>query len=352
MARLPAGDPAPARRRAARRGAGRGRDAAVRVLRARAVLRDALRLLRLQHLHRARSWGRARRGGYVGTAHRRARARGAGARRRAPPVDTVFFGGGTPTLLPAGRPRRRILRRDRRALRARARRRGDHRGQPRVGRPGVRSRALREAGFTRISLGMQSAPRRTCWRCSTARTRPAAPSQAVARGPRGRLRPRQPRPDLRHAGRDRRPTGAPRSTPRSRAGPDHVSRLRADRRGRHAAGPQDAPRRAAGARTTTCSPTATAGRRARARRGRARLVRGARTGPRGDGRPVPAQLGSTGPAATGGASGRARTATSAACGGGTCKHPARVRASGSPRGELPAAARELPGDAERRAWSA
>ena len=74
----------------------------------------------------------------------------------APPVDTVFFGGGTPTLLPPD-DLARILDGDRQDVRPGRRRRGHHRGQPRVGRRRRRCGALRAAGFTRISLGMQSA---------------------------------------------------------------------------------------------------------------------------------------------------------------------------------------------------
>ncbi len=47
--------------------------------------------------------------------------------------------------------------RDRRRVRARRRRRGHHRGQPGERGPAERWRELRAAGFTRISLGMQSA---------------------------------------------------------------------------------------------------------------------------------------------------------------------------------------------------
>ena len=51
----------------------------------------------------------------------------------APPATTVFFGGGTPTLLPVGRPRAPARRRPAR-VGARPRRRGHHRGEPRLGR--------------------------------------------------------------------------------------------------------------------------------------------------------------------------------------------------------------------------
>ena len=76
---------------------------AVRGLRPRPVLRRALRLLRLQHLHGAELGGGADLAAYADDGDRRARPRGAGARRRrAAGARRVFFGGGTPTLLPAG----------------------------------------------------------------------------------------------------------------------------------------------------------------------------------------------------------------------------------------------------------
>ena len=64
-----------------------------------------------------------------------------------PPVSTVFFGGGTPSLLPAEH-LGLILDAIRRGIRAGPGRRGDDRGQPGVGRPGL----LRQAG----RAGLQS----------------------------------------------------------------------------------------------------------------------------------------------------------------------------------------------------
>ena len=72
------------------------------VLPARAVLRDPVRVLRLQHLHGGRARGRRRRqASYAEPLSPRS-----GLARRVlggldRPVETVFFGGGTPTLLPA-----------------------------------------------------------------------------------------------------------------------------------------------------------------------------------------------------------------------------------------------------------
>jgi coproporphyrinogen III oxidase-like Fe-S oxidoreductase len=72
-----------------------------------------------------------------------------------PGVDTVFFGGGTPTLLPAG-DLIRILRRidERFGLKPGAEVTTE--ANPESVDPGKLA-ALREAGFTRVSLGMQSA---------------------------------------------------------------------------------------------------------------------------------------------------------------------------------------------------
>ena len=72
-----------------------------------------------------------------------------------PRVDTVFFGGGTPTLLPAA-DLTRILRRidERFGLKPGAEVTTE--ANPESVDP-AKLEALREAGFTRISLGMQSA---------------------------------------------------------------------------------------------------------------------------------------------------------------------------------------------------
>ena len=71
------------------------------------------------------------------------------------PVDTVFVGGGTPSLIGAAR-LGAVLGGDPLDVRAGRRGRGHDRGQPRVDVAGV-LRGAREAGFTRVSLGMQSA---------------------------------------------------------------------------------------------------------------------------------------------------------------------------------------------------
>ena len=97
---------------------------------------------------------------------------------RIPPVSTIFFGGGTPTLLPAEH-LGLVIREIARAVRPRARRRGHHRGQPRDGDAGL----LRASCARRGSTGSRSAcsPRcRACSRYSTVSTARAGPEQAVA----------------------------------------------------------------------------------------------------------------------------------------------------------------------------
>ncbi len=94
-----------------------------------------------------------------------------------PRVDTVFFGGGTPTLLPAG-DLARILRRidERFGLKAGAE--VSTEANPESVDPG-KLEALREAGFTRISLGMQSAVGRVLAILDRAHS-PGRPQQVVA----------------------------------------------------------------------------------------------------------------------------------------------------------------------------
>ena len=194
------GGPRTCRRVAARRHARRG--AAVLGLPARAVLLDPLRLLRLQHLHRRRARsGRAaqlvRRPG-----DRRGPARPSGARRRGP--------AGADGL-------RRRWHAD-----AAARRRpgsaADARRGPSSGWPpdaevtteanpdsvdgAVSAASCGRPGFTRVSFGMQSAAPHVLAVLDRTHT-PGRAVEVVARGAGGRVRARQPRPDLRHAGGDR-----------------------------------------------------------------------------------------------------------------------------------------------------
>jgi putative oxygen-independent coproporphyrinogen III oxidase len=94
-----------------------------------------------------------------------------------PRVDTVFFGGGTPTLLSAG-DLTRILRRidERFGLKTGAEVTTE--ANPESVDPG-KLEALREAGFTRISLGMQSAVERVLAILDRAHS-PGRPRQVVA----------------------------------------------------------------------------------------------------------------------------------------------------------------------------
>ena len=257
-------------------GRGRGRRSAsgrCRLLRARAVLRDALRLLRLQHLHRRRARRRARRAAtYADAAVAEIDSPAACSATADLPVETVFFGGGTPTLLPPA-DLGALLDAVRDALRAAP---TAPRSPPRPTPTSVDARALAGAARRRLHPGLVRhavARCRTCCRRWTARTPRAGAAAPCAWARAGRLRPRQPRPDLRHAGGVRRRLarlagGGRRLPARPRLG------VRADRRGRH-------PARRAGARAAR-SPAPDdddAGRPLRAGRRRARRRR-ARTGTR------------------------------------------------------------------------
>ena len=126
------------------------------------------------------------------------------------PVSTVFFGGGTPTLLPPE---------DLVAVVAAI---GNEFGLvpgaevTTEANPDSVSLAdlerLREGGFNRISFGMQSSVDHVL--ATLDRTHDPLRVPGSSRGAAGRLRPGQPRPDLRHAGGVAWPTGRPRSTPR------------------------------------------------------------------------------------------------------------------------------------------
>ncbi len=156
------------------------------------------------------------------------------------PVSTVFFGGGTPTLLaPAalGAILRAIDAEFGLAPGAEVTSEANPESVD-AGRLGE----LRAQGVTRMSFGMQSAVPGVLAvldRVHSAR----APGALRRVGPRRRFRARQPRPDLRNPGRVRRGLaalggGRDRRRARSRVG------LRADRGGRDAAGRARPPRRA------------------------------------------------------------------------------------------------------------
>jgi putative oxygen-independent coproporphyrinogen III oxidase len=92
-------------------------------------------------------------------------------------VDTVFFGGGTPTLLPAGE-LIRILRRIEERFGLAPGAEVTTEANPESVDPGKLT-ALREGGFTRLSLGMQSAVPRVLEILDRAHS-PGRPLQAVA----------------------------------------------------------------------------------------------------------------------------------------------------------------------------
>ena len=147
---------------------------------------------------------------------------------------------------------------------------------------------------------------------------PGAGGRGGAGGAGGRARARQPRPDLRHAGGDRRrPAGLARRRAGGRGGPRLG--VRADRRGRHRAGPAGRARRAARAGRRRGRRPLRADRR-RALGGGPELVRGVELGPASketSTRPAAGTTSATGSTATGGGWARARTRTWRARGGGT-----------------------------------
>ena len=130
-------------------------------------------------------------------------------------VDTVFVGGGTPSLIGATR-LGAVLGGDPRDVRAGRRGRGHHRGQPRVDVARVLRRARRgrvHAGVARDAVGGAA---RAAGAGAPPHARPGR--RRRPRGPRGRARARQPRPDLRHARGRPTPISRPRSTPSSPRG--------------------------------------------------------------------------------------------------------------------------------------
>ena len=193
------------------RGLGSG---AVRRLRARSLLPDPVRLLRFQHLHR----GRARFRGVQGDL-RRARDRGDPA--------------GRPGTRGPGRPGADGVLRRRHADPAAARRPGGHPAAPSTAELGLAAGAeiTTEANPESVdergagaAAGQRLHPRlaRHAER-GAARARragPGAPARAAGGlrrlGQGGRVRAGQPRPHLRHAGRDATPTGSCPCAARSR----------------------------------------------------------------------------------------------------------------------------------------
>ena len=137
-----------------------------------------------------------------------------------PPLETVYLGGGTPSLLPAEAVAGLVVQvRDRFGV---ARRRGGHaRGQPGPGR----ARRRRPPCVRPASRGCRSV-RRPC-PPSAASSRPAAPRRRRRDRGRGCARRRdrigQPRPAVRRPRCVARRPGSTRSTRRSRSRPDHLS---------------------------------------------------------------------------------------------------------------------------------
>ena len=194
---------------------GRGARRPVRNLRPRAVLCGAVRLLRLQHLHALRA-GRVRRvpGRLAGRGAPRAVTRSV-ASSGARPVDTVFVGGGTPSLLGAQR-LGEVLDAVRSTFGLAPGAEVTTESNPESTSPEFFA-GLVEAGFTRVSLGMQSAAPHVLRRAGAA-AHPGPGGRGGAGGAGGRARARQPRPDLRHAGGDRRRPARRRWTPCWRPG--------------------------------------------------------------------------------------------------------------------------------------
>jgi putative oxygen-independent coproporphyrinogen III oxidase len=102
---------------------------------------------------------------------------GAALADRIPPVSTVFFGGGTPTLLPAEH-LGLIIREVREQFGLAADVEITTEANPETVTPGYFAKLL-EAGFTRVSLGMQSAVPRVL-EVLDRRHRPGRPEEAVA----------------------------------------------------------------------------------------------------------------------------------------------------------------------------
>ena len=164
------------------------------------------------------------------------------------------------------------------------------------------------------------------------RHRPGRPEACRRRGARGRLRARQPRPDLRRAARDRRRL-ADLARRRDRRRARSHQRVRAGRRAGHRARPPGRRRASCPRPTTTCMADryVMADETLRAAGyDWYEVSNWARTADAADA----GTTSCTGRTRTGGASAPARTATSAACAGGTsstrratprCSRPARAR---------------------------
>ena len=261
----------------------------------------------------------------------------------APPVATVFFGGGTPTLLPPADLVAGARARSATTFGLAAGRRGDHRGQPgqrdapttwprwpRAGSPGSPSACSPRCRTVLAVLDRTHDPERVPRVVEWAR---AAGIEQVSL-------------DLIY-GTPGESVGRLAALARRRAGLRARPRLGVlpDRRGRHRAGPPGALAGWCRCPTTTTWPTSTCSptrRSSAAGLGWYEVSNWARR----RGAPAASTTGSTGPAPTGGASARARTPTSAAPAGGTSSTPRRTPAGSAPA-PRPAQAREVL-DAETR----
>ena len=178
----------------------------------------------------------------------------------------------------------------------------------------------RTAGYTRVSLGMQSVAPHVLAVLDRVHS-PGRALDAAREAPRRRLRPRQPRPHLRHAGGVRRrpaPLGGRRDRRRRRP------RVRPTRWWSRTARRWRAGCVAARSRlpTTTCSRSATSC----STRGCRRQASTGTRSPTGAGPAASAGTTSaTGTVASGGAPDRERTATSARLVGGTSSTPTLMR---------------------------
>ncbi len=230
------GGPRTCRRVAARRHARRG--TTVLGLPARAVLLDPLRLLRLQHLHR----GRARSGREPQLVRRpgdrRGPARPSGARRRGPAGADRLRRGWHADAAAQHRPGSAADRCPGR-VRAGRGRRGHHRGEPGLGDGAVSAAAAGRGLHPGVVRDAEhGAP---CARGAGPHPHPGTRGRGGGAGAVGRVRARQPRPDLRHAGGDRArlrrlAAGRGRLRRRPRVG------IRAHRGGGHPAGGPDPAR--------------------------------------------------------------------------------------------------------------
>ena len=214
-------------RRAAGRRGGRSDERREADLRPRAVLPDAVRVLRLQ---RVRGDGRpeapvpAR---AVGGRRRWSRPAGAGVG-----FASVFLGGGTPTTMEPS-DLGALLDAPACVVRRAAGRRGHDRGEPGHGGRGLAVERSALAGFSRLSMGAQSFDPEVLAALERVHS-PDSCARRVRRRTRRRLRQRESGPDLRGGRRDDRVVGAnaPRDDRARRPSTSALTRSRSSRRRR------------------------------------------------------------------------------------------------------------------------